>query len=100
MKKILFSLLGRALLLVSLTALASCNDDKTEPSGGTPSVAIGEITPQSDRLTFALTLRDAEKAFYLPLSSRNRIGTFGRDARGSGHPREPVPDGDRRRAPA
>lgn len=65
MKKILFSLLGRALLLVSLTALASCNDDKTEPSGGTPSVAIGEITPQSDRLTFALTLRDAEKAFYL-----------------------------------
>lgn len=67
MKKILFSLLGRALLLVSLTALASCNDDKTEPSGGTPSVAIGEITPQSDRLTFALTLRDAEKAFYLCL---------------------------------
>ena len=65
--KILFSLLGRALLLVSLTALASCNDDKTEPSGGTPSVAIGEITPQSDRLTFALTLRDAEKAFYLCL---------------------------------
>ncbi|WP_302151961.1 hypothetical protein [uncultured Alistipes sp.] len=67
MKKVLFSLLGRALLLVSLTALASCNDDKTEPSGGTPSVAIGEITPQSDRLTFALTLRDAEKAFYLCL---------------------------------
>lgn len=67
MKKMLFSLLGRALLLVSLTALASCNDDKTEPSGGTPSVAIGEITPQSDRLTFALTLRDAEKAFYLCL---------------------------------
>lgn len=67
MKKILFSLLGRALLLVSLTALASCNDDKTEPSGGIPSVAIGEITPQSDRLTFALTLRDAEKAFYLCL---------------------------------
>ncbi|WP_300188450.1 hypothetical protein [uncultured Alistipes sp.] len=67
MKKILFSLLGRALLLVSLTALASCNDDKTEPSGGTPSVAIGEITPQSNRLTFALTLRDAEKAFYLCL---------------------------------
>lgn len=67
MKKILFSLLGRALLLVSLTALASCNDDKTEPSGGTPSVAIGEITPQSDRLTFALTLRDVEKAFYLCL---------------------------------
>lgn len=67
MKKILFSLLGRALLLVSLTALASCNDDKTEPSGGTPSVAIGEITPQSDRLTFTLTLRDAEKAFYLCL---------------------------------
>lgn len=67
MKKILFSLLGRALLLVSLTALASCNDDKTEPSGGTPSVAIGEITPQSDRLTFALTLRDAEMAFYLCL---------------------------------
>lgn len=67
MKKILFSLLGRALLLVSLTALASCNDDKTEPSGGTPSVAIGEITPQSDRFTFALTLRDAEKAFYLCL---------------------------------
>lgn len=67
MKKILFSLLGRALLLVSLTALASCNDDKTEPSGGTPSVAIGEITPQSDRLTFALTLRNAEKAFYLCL---------------------------------
>lgn len=67
MKKILISLLGRALLLVSLTALASCNDDKTEPSGGTPSVAIGEITPQSDRLTFALTLRDAEKAFYLCL---------------------------------
>ncbi|HJC17971.1 MAG TPA: hypothetical protein H9937_08440 [Candidatus Alistipes stercorigallinarum] len=67
MKKILFSLLGRALLLVSLTALASCNDDKTEPSGGTPSVAIGEITPQSDRLTFALSLRDAEKAFYLCL---------------------------------
>lgn len=67
MKKILFSLLGRALLLVPLTALASCNDDKTEPSGGTPSVAIGEITPQSDRLTFALTLRDAEKAFYLCL---------------------------------
>ena len=67
MKKSLFSLLGRALLLVSLTALASCNDDKTEPSGGTPSVAIGEITPQSDRLTFALTLRDAEKAFYLCL---------------------------------
>lgn len=67
MKKILFSLLGRALLLVSLTALVSCNDDKTEPSGGTPSVAIGEITPQSDRLTFALTLRDAEKAFYLCL---------------------------------
>jgi hypothetical protein len=67
MKKILFSLLGRALLLVSLTALASCNDDKTEPSGGPPSVAIGEITPQSDRLTFALTLRDAEKAFYLCL---------------------------------
>ena len=67
MKKILFSLLGRALLLVSLTALASCNDDKTEPSGGTPSVAIGEISPQSDRLTFALTLRDAEKAFYLCL---------------------------------
>lgn len=67
MKKILFSLLGRALLLVSLTALASCNDDKTEPSGETPSVAIGEITPQSDRLTFALTLRDAEKAFYLCL---------------------------------
>lgn len=67
MKKILFSLLGRALLLVSLTALASCNDDKTEPSGGNPSVAIGEITPQSDRLTFALTLRDAEKAFYLCL---------------------------------
>lgn len=67
MKKILFSLLGRALLLVSLTALASCNDDKTEPSGGTPSVAIGEITPQSDRLTFALTLRDAEKAYYLCL---------------------------------
>lgn len=67
MKKILFSLLGRALLLVSLTALASCNDDKTEPSGGTPSVVIGEITPQSDRLTFALTLRDAEKAFYLCL---------------------------------
>lgn len=67
MKKILFSLLGRALLLVSLTALASCNDDKTKPSGGTPSVAIGEITPQSDRLTFALTLRDAEKAFYLCL---------------------------------
>lgn len=67
MKKILFSLLGRTLLLVSLTALASCNDDKTEPSGGTPSVAIGEITPQSDRLTFALTLRDAEKAFYLCL---------------------------------
>lgn len=67
MKKILFSFLGRALLLVSLTALASCNDDKTEPSGGTPSVAIGEITPQSDRLTFALTLRDAEKAFYLCL---------------------------------
>lgn len=67
MKKILFSLLGRALLLVSLTALASCNDDKTEPSGGTPSVAIGEITHQSDRLTFALTLRDAEKAFYLCL---------------------------------
>lgn len=66
-EKILFSLLGRALLLVSLTALASCNDDKTEPSGGTPSVAIGEITPQSDRLTFALTLRDAEKAFYLCL---------------------------------
>lgn len=52
---------------MSLTALASCNDDKTEPSGGTPSVAIGEITPQSDRLTFALTLRDAEKAFYLCL---------------------------------
>lgn len=67
MKKNLFSLLGRALLLVSLTALASCNDDKTEPSGGTPSVAIGEITPQSDRLTFALTLRDAEKACYLCL---------------------------------
>lgn len=67
MKKILFSLLGRALLLVSLTALASCNDDKTEPSGGIPSVAIGEITPQSNRLTFALTLRDAEKAFYLCL---------------------------------
>lgn len=67
MKKILFSLLGRALLLVSLTALASCNDDKTESSGGTPSVAIGEITPQSDRLTFALTLRDAEKAYYLCL---------------------------------
>lgn len=67
MKKSSFSLLGRALLLVSLTALASCNDDKTEPSGGTPSVAIGEITPQSDRLTFALTLRDAEKAFYLCL---------------------------------
>lgn len=67
MKKILISLLGRALLLVSLTALASCNDDKTEPSGGTPSVAIGEITPQSDRLTSALTLRDAEKAFYLCL---------------------------------
>lgn len=67
MKKTLFSLLGRALLLVSLTALASCNDDKTEPSGGTPSVAIGEITPQSDRLTFALTLRDAEKACYLCL---------------------------------
>lgn len=67
MKKMLFSLLGRALLLVSLTALASCNDDKTEPSGGTPSVAIGEITPQSDRLTFELTLRDAEKAFYLCL---------------------------------
>lgn len=67
MKKILFSLLGRALLLVSLTALASCNDDKTEPSGGTPSAAIGEITPQSNRLTFALTLRDAEKAFYLCL---------------------------------
>ena len=67
MKKILFSPLGRALLLVSLTALASCNDDKTEPSGGTPSVAIGEITPQSNRLTFALTLRDAEKAFYLCL---------------------------------
>ncbi len=67
MKKKLFSLLGRALLLVSLTALASCNDDKTEPSGGTPSVAIGEITPQSDRLTFALTLRDAEKACYLCL---------------------------------
>ena len=67
MKKVLFSLLGRALLLVSLTAVASCNDDKTEPSGGTPSVAIGEITPQSDRLTFALTLRDAEKAFYLCL---------------------------------
>lgn len=67
MKKVLFSLLGRALLLVSLTALASCNDDKTEPSGGPPSVAIGEITPQSDRLTFALTLRDAEKAFYLCL---------------------------------
>lgn len=67
MKKILFSLLGRALLLMSLTALASCNDDKTEPSGGTPSVAIGEITPQSNRLTFALTLRDAEKAFYLCL---------------------------------
>lgn len=67
MKKVLFSLLGRALLLVSLTALASCNDDKTEPSGGTPSVSIGEITPQSERLTFALTLRDAEKAFYLCL---------------------------------
>lgn len=67
MKKVLFSLLGRALLLVSLTALASCNDDKTEPSGGTPSVAIGEITPQSDRLSFALTLRDAEKAYYLCL---------------------------------
>lgn len=67
MKIVLFSLLGRALLLVSLTALASCNDDKTELSGGTPSVAIGEITPQSDRLTFALTLRDAEKAFYLCL---------------------------------
>lgn len=66
-EKTLFSLLGRALLLVSLTALASCNDDKTEPSGGTPSVAIGEITPQSDRLTFALTLRDAEKACYLCL---------------------------------
>lgn len=73
MKKILFSLLGRALLLVSLTALASCNDDKTEPSGGTPSVAIGEITPQSDRLTFALTLRDAEKAFYLCLPATESV---------------------------
>lgn len=73
MKKILFSLLGRALLLVSLTALASCNDDKTEPSGGTPSVAIGEITPQSDRLTFALTLRDAEKAYYLCLPATESV---------------------------
>ncbi len=73
MKKVLFSLLGRALLLVSLTALASCNDDKTEPSGGTPSVAIGEITPQSDRLTFALTLRDAEKAFYLCLPATESV---------------------------
>ena len=73
MKKILFSLLGRALLLVSLTALASCNDDKTESSGGTPSVAIGEITPQSDRLTFALTLRDAEKAYYLCLPATESV---------------------------
>lgn len=73
MKKVLFSLLGRALLLVSLTALASCNDDKTEPSGGTPSVAIGEITPQSDRLTFALTLRDAEKAYYLCLPATESV---------------------------
>ena len=61
------SVLCACVAVACVWCLPSCNDDKTEPSGGTPSVAIGEITPQSDRLTFALTLRDAEKAFYLCL---------------------------------